>query len=208
MIAMANSLWNGVQHLEYFLLQLRTFPGSLIFTQGRCKIHKAVKIGAVALLTAGMVVSTPVASSAKEKAKADNAAVKEWTRTADNSAPPSTENSNPNNEDADGASWAPGGLGAINSIVVKGRGLHVDTAAATYNPSTGALAGNTCVDSFEISYYEGGQRKVETAGHSCAPLRAAHVFQINRSLDANTPVCGRVQIKGEWGNYACIDILP
>ena len=57
----------------------------------------------------------------------DNAAVKEWTRTADNSAPPSTENSNPNNEDADGASWAPGGLGAINSIVVKGRGLHVDT---------------------------------------------------------------------------------
>lgn len=88
--------------------------------------------------------------------------------------------------------------------MVKGQGRHVDTMAVAYN-QVGELA-NACVDAFEISYYEGGARKIETADRNCAVWRTSHEFEINRDLDAGTTACGRVQVGGSWRNYACVDI--
>lgn len=126
-----------------------------------------------------------------------------WTQEAEAEAPGQNDVSP---QDADGSTWAPGGAFAQVSIYVRGQGTHVDTSEVAYH--TGTDIGNACTDTFEISYYEGGVRKEETMNGHCTPLRVAHTFQINRSLDAQSPFCGRVLVGGQWSDYACIDILP
>lgn len=151
-----------------------------------------------ASFTAGLLLFSPTAGASEVPVGAE-----EWTLTAENFAP-----SEPTMQpmDASGTTWAPGGALSTNSIVVRGTGLHVTTAAVTYN--TGTQFNNACVDVYEISYYENGKRKTETAGPNCAVYRTTHTFNIHRSLDADTPFCGRIRSGGIWGNYACITIKP
>ncbi|MFC5939737.1 hypothetical protein ACFPVT_10150 [Corynebacterium choanae] len=110
--------------------------------------------------------------------------------------------------DTDGASWAPGGAGATNWLYVKGDGLNVRTAAVAYMAGSNMIQNNACVDEFEIAYYENGQRITETAGSNCAVGRVTHRFDLYKDVDAHTPFCGRVRVGENWGNYACINILP
>lgn len=133
-----------------------------------------------------------------------------WIRSAESPAP-NLEDVSPHSDlhsrsprSAGGSTWAPGGIGATNNISVKGQGRHVDNIVVSYNQ--GGDLSNACVDTFEVAYNEGGVRKVETAGKNCALWRTTHEFEINRDLDADTTVCGRVQVGGSWGNYACIEI--
>lgn len=156
----------------------------------------------IATLVASTAVLAPHATGAEDPAK------RQWTQTAENSAPAPNQNDAYQQEDADGMSWAPGGVGAANFLMVRGEGLHVDTAAVAYNPGSKIIVDNVCVDEFEIAYYEQNERKVETSGASCSPFRATHQFDINRPLDANSPLCGRAKIGPNWGNYACITIKP
>lgn len=109
---------------------------------------------------------------------------------------------------ADGGSWAPGGVGAVNWLYVKGTGLNVRTAAVVYMPGTDLAQSNACADEFEISYYQNGRRITETAGSKCTPVRVEHRFDLYKNLDAHTPICGRARIGSNWGNYACVNILP
>ena len=107
-----------------------------------------------------------------------------------------------------GGSWAPRGAGATNWLYVKGGGVNVRTATVAYAVGASMAQNNACVDEFEIAYYEDGQRVTETSGRNCAVVRVTHRFDLYKDLDAHTPFCGRVRIGEDWGNYACVNILP
>lgn len=110
-------------------------------------------------------------------------------------------------QSANGSTWAPGGLGAANTLFVTGRGTWVDNIAMSY--VVGTKPDNACVDKFEIAYREKGQRKVRTSGPNCAIYRTTHTFQVKRNLDPNTKVCGRAHVRSAGpGNWACITIKP
>ena len=91
---------------------------------------------------------------------------------------------------------------------MKGEGLNVETATVAYVPGTGIVTANACVDEFEIAYYENEQRITESSGNDCAPGRVTHTFDLYKDLDADSSFCGRVRVGGDWGNYACVSILP
>lgn len=152
------------------------------------------------LAAAGLAVFTSATTANAEHAagsEPDN-----WTRSAEETAPDATPKIAL--RDASGATWAPGGAASSNSVNVSGKGLHVNSATVTYNQGTNL--GNACVDEYEIAYYEGGARKVDTSGQNCALWRTTHKFDLNKDLDAGSQFCGRVKVAGQFGNYACIEI--
>ncbi|WP_155860812.1 hypothetical protein [Corynebacterium timonense] len=106
---------------------------------------------------------------------------------------------------ADGVTAAPGGNGAYVAINVRGEGLHVDTAFVNYFPGTDIAGSNASAQAFELAWYEGGQRKSDVRGTDSGFLVASQQWDFNRDIDAG-PMCGRVQIDGQWTNYACVEI--
>lgn len=108
---------------------------------------------------------------------------------------------------ASGSTWAPGGIGATNTLYVNGWGTRVNSIAMAYN--VGGQLANACVDKFEVTYRENGQSKVMTSGHNCALYRTTHTFRVYRNFDPNSRVCGRAHVQGAGpGNWACITIKP
>lgn len=105
---------------------------------------------------------------------------------------------------AEGMSWAPGGAGAYNDLLVRGNGTYVTSARVAY--FGGVPTVNVCADTFEIAYYEKGGRKVETHNGHCGVGRITSTFEINRHLDHDKPFCSRIKASGQWSNYACVQI--
>lgn len=158
--------------------------------------HRSLVIGGIATLCVSSLALAPAASA--EPALPNQIISQETSVPASNiTATPYT---------ASGVSWAPGGALASISLRVNGNGTYVQNANVAYQ--TGTAGSNACVDTFEIAYYEHGQRRVQTSGRNCAIFRTTHTFGFNRHIDANRPFCGRVRIGGAWSNFACIDIRP
>lgn len=110
-------------------------------------------------------------------------------------------------QSAGGTTPAPGGNGAYVGLNVSGNGLHVDTAYVNYFPGTDIIKGNAHADEFELSWYEGGQRREERRGADAGWVRATQQWGFNRSIDAG-PMCGRIQKDGHWSNFVCVEIKP
>lgn len=108
---------------------------------------------------------------------------------------------------ADGVTAAPGGNGAFVGIYVQGSHRHVDNVSVNYFPGTEIAGKNPSAESFELAWYEGGQRRAETQETKSGFITAGRSWKFNRDIDAG-PMCGRVKLNGQWTNYACVDIKP
>lgn len=102
-----------------------------------------------------------------------------------------------------GITAAPGGSGAYVGLNITGSGHDIDTVWVNYFPGLRLPRGKATAEVFEVSWYEGGVRRVEHKGPESGWLRATQSWNLERRVDA-APICGRVQADGEWSGYVCV----
>lgn len=131
-----------------------------------------------------------------------------WHETAEVEAFPVQSEGGIRPRSGNGVALAPGGFGSTVTLHVRGGGLHVDSAEVIYTPAKKPGTGpNVCGVQAELSYFTpDGRRHEFVTGTNCGFVTARHTWRVDRNLKADSPICGRVQVDGNWSSYACVTI--
>lgn len=115
----------------------------------------------------------------------------------------------PASADASGCTLAPGSLGSIACVEVKGTGTWVSNMRSVYNTNVVSYS-NVCRPESWFAYdpNNAGRTYVYRSSSNCSLVRAWLDHAPNRRMDRNTTACAKQKntFSGSWSNYACITV--